>query len=319
MAFLPGKEGSTQTRVRNIAGESRILMDVAWIRRGPGAWRMSLASPTKGQNSMKSRAFTLIELLVVIAIIAVLMAILMPSLKLAKDQAQRVHCVSNTKTLALGWFMYKDENDGRIVGGSSFVINDEVSKKPIPPWVAGQSASQGASGWDQQMEEIEDGALFPYVKNVKCYRCPADRRKESASGRMAAFRTFSIAGGANGERWGTYDVIKLYTELKNPAERYIFVEEMDTRGNNLGSWQMHPRKTGSTWVDPVAMWHNKKSTLGFADGHAEMHDWKDQSFIEWNLKAMNEPSTFTFAMTPPADEQDDITYMAHGFPYRNLK
>jgi prepilin-type N-terminal cleavage/methylation domain-containing protein len=54
---------------------------------------------------MKSRAFTLIELLVVIAVIAVLMAILMPALNRARDQAQRVHCVANTRTLVLGWLL----------------------------------------------------------------------------------------------------------------------------------------------------------------------------------------------------------------------
>ena len=54
---------------------------------------------------------------VVIAVIAVLMAILMPSLRLARDQAKRVHCVSNTKTLAMGWYMYMDENDQKLVPG----------------------------------------------------------------------------------------------------------------------------------------------------------------------------------------------------------
>ncbi len=265
---------------------------------------------------MKSRAFTLIELLVVIAIIALLMAILMPSLRLAKDQAQRVHCVSNTKTLALAWFMYKDENDGKIVGGDTKVINDEISGKPTPPWVRGQTTGN----WEQQKLDIRNGALYSYTgKSEKIYRCPGDRRKESSAGTQTAYRTFSIAGGANGERWSSYDPIKLYTDLKNPAIRYIFVEEMDTRGANLGSWQMHPRKSGPAWTDPVAMWHNEKSTLGFADGHAEMHEWKDQSFIDWNLRAMNSPGNFTFGMNPVAGEQEDIEYMAKGFPYLRLK
>jgi len=78
---------------------------------------------------MKKRAFTLIELLVVIAIIAVLMAILMPSLRAARDQAKRVHCVSNVKTLSLAWFMYKDENDDNLVGGHTYLHRVTVLSK----------------------------------------------------------------------------------------------------------------------------------------------------------------------------------------------
>jgi len=40
-----------------------------------------------------------------------LMAILMPALRAAKDQAQRVHCVANVKTLTLGWLLNKDDYD----------------------------------------------------------------------------------------------------------------------------------------------------------------------------------------------------------------
>jgi len=61
----------------------------------------------------KSRGFTLIELLVVIAIIALLMAILMPSLQRVKKQAKAVACQSNLKQWGLVWAMYTDDNNGK--------------------------------------------------------------------------------------------------------------------------------------------------------------------------------------------------------------
>jgi len=254
---------------------------------------------------MRSKAFTLIELLVVIAVIAVLMAILMPALQRARDQAQRVHCVSNTRSLMLGWLLYKDDFDGRIVGGHTDPGN----------WVL---RANNADNWDTKKRAIKGGLLYKYVgEELGIYRCPADRRRESSS-IPVAYRTFSIAGGANGEGGGSWGYVnfKLYTQLKKPAQQYIFVEEMDTRGENIGSFQMNPKN--KTWTDPLAMWHNAKSSLGFADGHAEMHTWESQSFIDWCKKAMNEPTTFTFGMTPPGDEREDIEYMRKGFPYKSL-
>ncbi|NLT77816.1 MAG: hypothetical protein GXX98_14945, partial [Planctomycetes bacterium] len=72
------------------------------------------------------------------------------------------------------------------------------------------------------------------------------------------------------------------------------------------------------WVDPLAMWHPERTTLGFADGHAETHPWQNRSLIEWCHRAMYESGQFAFSMTPPADEQEDIEYMAAGFPCKSI-
>ena len=65
----------------------------------------------------KKRAFTLIELLVVIAIIALLMAILMPSLRRVKEQARTIGCLSNLKQWNYVCAMYTEQNNGKFWSG----------------------------------------------------------------------------------------------------------------------------------------------------------------------------------------------------------
>lgn len=61
---------------------------------------------------MRNRnGFTLIELLVVIAIIGLLLAVIVPSLRLAKEKAKKTICLSNLRQWSVIWHMYLEDNN----------------------------------------------------------------------------------------------------------------------------------------------------------------------------------------------------------------
>ena len=59
----------------------------------------------------KRLAFTLIELLAVISIIALLIALLLPALALAREQAVRIQCAGNTRQIGITWHAYATDHD----------------------------------------------------------------------------------------------------------------------------------------------------------------------------------------------------------------
>ena len=70
------------------------------------------------------KGFTLIELLVVIAIIAILMAILIPTLSNVREQANRSACSNNIRQHLLGLIMYADENDNKFPSAAGYWLWD---------------------------------------------------------------------------------------------------------------------------------------------------------------------------------------------------
>ncbi len=140
---------------------------------------------------MKKRAFTLIELLVVIAIIALLLSIILPSLKMAKERGKTVVCSSSLKGVGVGVSAFLIENDdifhkGRNNGMWNNWVDGSGDELEYDHWLAywGIAYSEYTSGRDafecpsikvgdidvwvlggEQFAGRSQSEVFPYFEN----------------------------------------------------------------------------------------------------------------------------------------------------------
>ncbi len=274
----------------------------------------------------KEKGFTLIELLVVIAIIALLLSIILPSLKAAKELASGAVCVSNQRQLCVAWITYADENNSYMVGGSNY----HQWKSTNYRWVeypmendGSWSADPGGFTLETRKNGIRAGRLFPYIQDVDLYHCPGDRGITEAEP-DATFRSYSITGLMNGEDYaskvgdkfvyrtamtspnGTSKELRLVTkttEIRAPGNKHVFVEEdAQDQHVNSGSFVLL-EGTNYDWWDSPADYHNGSSTTAFADGHAERRRWADPDTIA-RINGGNDPHP---------EDNEDLRWMVSGY------
>jgi prepilin-type processing-associated H-X9-DG protein len=72
--------------------------------------------------------------------------------------------------------------------------------------------------------------------------------------------------------------VNKFSRITVPSSRFTFVEEdyvVHNQWRCLGSFDMMASNDYWSWWDWPAWYHNGRSSLGFADGHAEIHTWQD--------------------------------------------
>jgi len=231
-------------------------------------------------KEMRRRAgFTLIELLVVVAIIAVLISILVPSLKEAREQAQQIVCMSNKKQVALGLFMYADDYYGAIpasmwdvYGNGLHWVTLIVNGGYVPmagDWGTGNGNEYGNPNW---------GNVY-YSKNKNTvWVCPTLKRASFCSGYMAGTTPCT----AYSDHAPGYNRAQRLSTVPRPGTDAMLI----CHGKGGSGWYAfcNGQGGGDTQVLSYFIHHSGDSTsVVFKDGHGEKVNGLDVANNENNI------------------------------------
>jgi prepilin-type N-terminal cleavage/methylation domain-containing protein/prepilin-type processing-associated H-X9-DG protein len=213
--------------------------------------------------------FTLIELLVVIAIIAILAAMLLPSLSRAKSTAQATACSNNIRQLAVAWVLYTDENLGLLVNNTSSADTRTFRQS----WV-NNIQDWGANEENTNRDYVLSGKLAPYVNNnTGVYKCPSDQATAENGPRLRSYSLNSLVGDPliDPNRFNpTWVQFKKMSQFPRASNFYVFIEEHPDTINDgyfMNSWDE------IKWGNLPASYHSGSGNISWADGHLERHRW----------------------------------------------
>ena len=203
----------------------------------------------------KRKAFTLIELLVVIAIIALLLSIVMPALRKAKDHARLILCAGNQHQIVAAVGVYTGDNDSK-----------------LPPAIAGHTLNTGLGGMDHHWHRPtalnympnQTGALnggchgkfmAPYLPEVDIYNCPfspidADSAVAYDGDRPITYQENYIEGIVSIDC--TYMLLWNYQGFDNDISPTRFIGPAADKKNASGLLVCDVMFYTNSWIDPAA-------------------------------------------------------------------
>ncbi|MGE4286081.1 MAG: type II secretion system protein [Phycisphaerae bacterium] len=224
---------------------------------------------------MKKRAFTLIELLVVISIIAMLMAIMMPALSKAREQARRTICGTNARSTGLGLSVYSSTFNDKLIpltyaNGALLPKSDYAGFMPFNSQYAYSNAYMGTDGYPKPMHLAHLYSL-KMIDDPKVFYCPSQPRPKE----YPIPYNYGYYTNSESEIWGRYfppeTSIAVHYGLIRTSYNYWThnkrrSQELNGRNvilvDNLEEWEVVPHRKGSDiHSTPQGI------TALFADGH----------------------------------------------------
>jgi prepilin-type N-terminal cleavage/methylation domain-containing protein len=215
---------------------------------------------TKTITFQKRKGFTLVELLVVIGIIALLIAILLPALTRARDQANRTKCMANCRQLMTSVIMYSNENK-LWMPFCNWLSLETTGNNPgwLYAWNTGSDASQF-----MDPKTIETGLIWKYLNNREVYRCPGDNPPPYEPNTTRWLTSYVMNGDTCSQAKVTGLTQYKITRFKSDS---IIIVENDELANVWNDGSNRPD-------EGIPQRHGKGGSIAGVDGH-----------VEWILKA----------------------------------